>query len=125
MEPTLLDADVIIIDEAHHFRNTGIKGLGTRSPSRYRLLQNCINNSKRKKQLYFLTATPVNNSIHDFRHVVELFTGNQPDHFASTLGIHNLQSHFIRLENAILRKFPNSDQLNLFVDAEMDEAEKI
>lgn len=29
-------ADVILIDEAHHFRNPGIKGEGARRPSRYR-----------------------------------------------------------------------------------------
>jgi len=28
---TLRDADVVIIDEAHHFRNPGIKGEGIRS----------------------------------------------------------------------------------------------
>ncbi|MFN7341918.1 MAG: hypothetical protein ACK5TA_01135, partial [bacterium] len=33
---TLADADVIIIDEAHHFRNSGVAGSGTKDQSRYR-----------------------------------------------------------------------------------------
>ena len=36
---TLRDADVVIIDEAHHFRNPGVKGEGLKEPSRYRKLQ--------------------------------------------------------------------------------------
>ena len=37
IELTLKDADVVIIDEGHHFRNTGIKGEGIKKdPSRYR-----------------------------------------------------------------------------------------
>lgn len=39
MELTLRDADAVIIDEAHHFRNPGIAGEGVKAPSRYRLLQ--------------------------------------------------------------------------------------
>ncbi len=49
MELTIGDADAIIIDEAHHFRNPGIKGEGVRSPSRYRMLQNYLQTNVRKK----------------------------------------------------------------------------
>jgi hypothetical protein len=39
LELTLRDADVVLIDEAHHFRNPGVKGEGEGSdPSRYRKL---------------------------------------------------------------------------------------
>jgi hypothetical protein len=37
--------------------------------------------------VFLLTATPVNNSIHDFRHILELFTNGNETYFASRLGI--------------------------------------
>jgi superfamily II DNA or RNA helicase len=111
MALTLRDADAVIIDEAHHFRNPGIKGEGDRNPSRYRLLQRYLRSGERPKQLYLLTATPVNNSIHDFRHMVELLTGDQLDYFARDLGIHNLRSHFVALERGILKQLPGNPAL--------------
>ena len=44
---TLRDADVVIIDEAHHFRNPGIKGEGVKAPSRYRQLQDYLHSGDR------------------------------------------------------------------------------
>ena len=54
-------ADAIIIDEAHNFRNPGIAGEGERKESRYRVLQRIATG----KQVFMLTATPVNNSLLD------------------------------------------------------------
>jgi superfamily II DNA or RNA helicase len=125
METTLGDADAVIFDEAHHFRNPGIKGEGVKRPSRYRMLQDYLRFSERPKELYFLTATPVNNSVHDFRHVIELFTNGKENHFASSLGIHGLTSHFIQLEKNILKKLPSVDRLDLLLESERQEAEKI
>jgi len=62
LELTLRDADIVIIDEAHHFRNPGIAGEGERDPSRYRRLREFLVTG-RPKRLFLLTATPVNNSI--------------------------------------------------------------
>ncbi|MBI5683476.1 MAG: DEAD/DEAH box helicase family protein [Verrucomicrobia bacterium] len=121
---TLKDADVVIIDEAHHFRNPGIKGEGVKEKSRYRRLQEYIHSSGRPKQLFFLTATPVNNSVHDFRHVIELFTNANDQYFASRLGIHNLRAHFVQLERRILGKLPPTTQLDLEFGREAIEAEK-
>lgn len=59
IELTLRDADVVLIDEAHHFRNPGIKGEGQKEASRYRLLQQYLQSGGRPKQLFLLTATPV------------------------------------------------------------------
>lgn len=102
---TIKDADVILIDEAHHFRNPGVAGTGEKDPSRYRKLQQYIHQpGSRPKQVFFLTATPINNSIHDFRHILGLVTGEDQAYFTQggrNLGIHNLQSHFNQLE----RKF--------------------
>ena len=99
---TIKDADVIVIDEAHHFRNPGVAGTGEKQMSRYRKLQSYINQpDSRPKQVFFLTATPINNSVHDFRHIAGLVTGEDQAYFskgARNLGIHNLQSHFNELE---------------------------
>jgi hypothetical protein len=124
MAMTLRDADVVIIDEAHHFRNAGIKGEGIREPSRYRKLQQYLHSGDRPKQIYFLTATPVNNSIHDFRRMIELFTNGNEQFFAATLGIHSLRAHFIQLERRILGAKTASQQLELEFGPEILEAEK-
>ena len=125
IELTIRDADVVIIDEAHHFRNPGIKGEGVKAPSRYRQLQGYLKSSDRPKQVFYLTATPINNSIHDLRHIIELFTGADERHFAVTLGIHSLRRHFIDLEKAILRQLPAPERLDLLLQTEMREAERL
>ena len=91
-----------MIDEAHHFRNPGVAGTGEKDPSRYRKLRQYINQpGSRPKQVFYLTATPINNSVHDFRHILGLVTGENQAYFTEggrNLGIHNLQSHFNQLE---------------------------
>jgi superfamily II DNA or RNA helicase len=124
IEMTVRDADAVIIDEAHHFRNPGIAGEGAKTPSRYRLLQGYLQGSDRPKQVFCLTATPVNNSVHDFRHMIELYTGGDERRFAPTLGIHSLRRHFIDLERKILGKLPASEQMSLVVEADIREAER-
>ncbi len=70
-------ADAIVIDEAHHFRNPGILGTGEHLPSRYRRLFDICEG----KQMFLLTATPVNNRLIDLQHMMELFTRKQADYF--------------------------------------------
>ena len=83
-------AEVIIIDEAHHFRS--------RASGRYRKLFEMMN-SGFQKQMYMLTATPINNSFLDLQHLIELFTHRQDDYFAEApLGIHSLSGHFKKME---------------------------
>jgi len=96
-------ADAIVIDEAHHFRNPGVKGTGERKPSRYRQLYDLMEGPNGIKQLFMLTATPVNNRLDDVRHMTELFS-RQDDYFKSTLGINSLSGHFIRMEHELARK---------------------
>src|SRR5680860_54853 len=69
-------ADVVVIDEAHHFRNPGRRGEVDDGvePSRYFRLYDLLNNSQRAKTLFMLTATPINNRLSDFRHMTELFS---------------------------------------------------
>jgi len=122
MELTLRDADVVLIDEAHHFRNPGIKGEGEKEASRYRLLQQYLQSGDRPKQLFLLTATPINNSIHDFRHMIEL-AGNETI-FATQLGIHNLRAHFNQLEKKLFGKQPEEATAQLDFGPEIFEAEQ-
>lgn len=83
-------AEVIIIDEAHHFRN--------RASSRYRKLFDMMQ-SGTKKQMFMMTATPINNSFLDLQHLIELFTHRQDDYFSDApLGIHSLSGHFKKME---------------------------
>jgi len=83
-------ADVIIIDEAHHFRN--------QASNSYRKLYDMVEG----KQLFFLTATPINNSTLDLQHLIELFSRREPDYFRS-LGINSLAGHFRGLEGALAK----------------------
>src|SRR5690606_32018345 len=107
-------AHAVIIDEAHHFRNPGRKasdddsgierdpsgrlvGASDKGPSRYRLLADLIANGPHPKTVFMLTATPINNKLADFRHMVELFSQQQDDYFRS-IGVHSLRGHFTKME---------------------------
>jgi superfamily II DNA or RNA helicase len=101
-------ADIVIIDEAHHFRNPGVRG-GSGAPSRYFKLFELLESTIRPKTLFMLTATPINNRLSDFRHMVELFTRRDEAYFAHTLGVNNLRAHFNNLEKA-MRRVSGADQ---------------
>lgn len=88
MQEVAEKADVVIIDEAHHFRNQAARS--------YRKLYEMLEG----KQVFLLTATPINNSSLDLQHLIELFSRRRPDHFRS-LGIHSLPGHFRMLEKAL------------------------
>lgn len=80
--------DVIIIDEAHHFRN--------HASNRGRLLIELAEN----KKLYLLTATPINNSIDDIYHLINYFAQNNRRHFAE-IGVHDFRKHFRNIEKRL------------------------
>jgi superfamily II DNA or RNA helicase len=96
-------ADVVIIDEAHHFRNPGSQGNADEEvePSRYYQLYNLLDQAARPKTLFMLTATPINNRLSDFRHMAELFTRRDEAYFARTLGVNNLRAHFNQMEKVL------------------------
>lgn len=104
-------ADVVLIDEAHHFRNPGYAGTGRgslraagdRRPSRYHQMFELIGDSK---QVFLLTATPVNNGLLDLQHMIELFSRRRADHFKD-LGIHSLQGHIRKLEKSVQQTTAN------------------
>lgn len=118
LEQVATEADVIIIDEAHHFRNTGTKGedSGDRQSRYWKLFDIAAG-----KHMFLLTATPINNRLTDFQHMVELFTQKQTDHFAGgTLGIHSLPGYIRQLEKRIEEEIyggKDDDEL-IFDDAE-------
>ena len=96
-------ADVVVIDEAHHFRNPGRQGDPARGtePSRYYRLFELLDNAERPKILFMLTATPINNRLSDFRHMTELFTRRDEAWFARTIGVNNLRAHFNQMEKTL------------------------
>jgi len=92
-------ADVIIIDEAHHFRNRGIRGTdpGERLSHYWRLFDICED-----KTVFMLTATPINNRLTDLQHMIELFSRLKSDYFSDApLAIRSLQGHFLKMEKAL------------------------
>ena len=117
-------ADVVVIDEAHHFRNPGRRGNPEEGvdPSRYYQLYDLLDNSIRQKSLFMLTATPINNRLSDFRHMAELFTRGDEAYFARNLGVNNLRSHFNSMERA-LRTTVGQDSVD--VSEHMFEAQEI
>ena len=93
MKQIAWQADCMVIDEAHNFRN--------RSSQRYRKLFEVIGEGK-QKQLFMLTATPINNSFLDLQHLIELFTQCDDSYFAvPPLGIHSLKGRIRTMENQL------------------------
>ena len=96
--------DVIIIDEAHHFRNAGSNR------------GQCLIELAKEKKLYLLTATPINNSLDDISNLINYF-GQSPNHFAR-IGVHDFRKHFRDIEKRfedehaeIVEKVDNEDLL--------------
>lgn len=89
---SVADVDVILVDEAHNFRNKRAK--------RYMQLENILAANGRRgrdggrKKLILLTATPINNNIFDLYNQINLFTGNDRTYFASA-GIGDLYKYFL------------------------------
>ena len=96
-------ADVVVIDEAHHFRNPGRRGDPRKGiqPSRYYRMFDLLDDAERPKTLFLLTATPINNRLSDFRHMAELFTRRDEKYFARTVGVNHLKAHFNQMEKAL------------------------
>ena len=97
--------EVLIIDEAHHFRN--------RASNRYKKLFDIIGQGH-EKQVFMLTATPINNSFLDLQHLIELFTQRQEDFFAiPPLGINSLTGHFRKMESRLEQAHGDASQLDI------------
>jgi len=91
-------ADAIVVDEAHHFRNPGIKGEEGERQSHYWQFYDIAEG----KDLFLQTATPINNQLIDLQHMIELFSRRQTDYFKDApLGIHSLPGHFRKMEKEL------------------------
>jgi superfamily II DNA or RNA helicase len=100
MDQICKQAEVILIDESHHFRN--------RHTSRYQKLFDIAED----KKIILLTATPVNNTLFDLLHQIELFSRRDERYFSDApLGIHSLRGHFIRLEKYIQNELSSIEEL--------------
>lgn len=82
------DADLIIVDESHNFRNP--------SANRYDNLSRLLRTDQRKK-LVLMTATPINTSVFDLYQQVRLITGDRDDYLAG-VGIPSLWGYFVQAE---------------------------
>jgi superfamily II DNA or RNA helicase len=116
-------ADVIIVDEAHHFRNPGIRGEDPSQPeSHYWAFANLC----AEKDVYLLTATPVNNRLIDLQHMIELFTQRKQDYFkAAPLGIHSLSGHFRKMEKELERRVSAQEHEEEGIETNQVEAEQV
>ena len=87
------DADIILIDESHNFRNSATQ--------RYENLERLISlnggrgREGQRKKMILLTATPINNDLLDLYHQINLITRNDRGYFAA-IGIGNLHRYFLR-----------------------------
>jgi len=90
------EVDVIIMDEAHHFRNP--------RSNRGELFMELAAG----KKLYMLTATPINNSLDDLYHLINYFAQGKKDYFAS-IRIQNLRGHFLDAEKRMVKKHPETE----------------
>ncbi len=134
-------AQVVIVDEAHHFRNPGtrgetpidlslftdearagqIKGIGKVKPSRYRKLFELAEN----KPLFLLTATPINNELSDLRHMIELFSRRREDHFGRSLGINSLRAHFIAMEKQLEALAHRRGEGDASIETDLEQAREV
>lgn len=82
--------DAIVIDEAHNFRNQA----ADRTRKLFEMAEG--------KQVFLLTATPINNKLRDLQHLIELFSRKESGYFKQApLGIHSLPGHFMKMEKAL------------------------
>lgn len=97
-------ADVIIIDEAHNFRNHG-KTPNEENPwgSRWWRMQEIC----KGKIVFLLTATPINNTFFDLVHQAELFTGVDADDYFASIGISSLRKYTVDLEKPFKSGIPD------------------
>ena len=91
--------DLIIVDEAHKFRNDTAEGFDElqricKTPS-----LRVVNGERQAKRVMLVSATPLNNKPDDIRNLVALFQ----DLKHSTLGVANLQHFFAQREKEYRR----------------------
>jgi superfamily II DNA or RNA helicase len=87
------DADVILVDESHNFRND--------KANRYLKLDEVIHHNRgrgrdgERKKVILLSATPINNDLYDLANQIRLFTQSEPDYFREA-GVGDFNAYFRR-----------------------------
>ena len=82
---------LVIVDEAHNFRNP--------HSNRFQNLMEVLQGGPQDKEVLLLTATPINNSIRDLYSLYRLMTRDRDDFFANTnLRIRSLREFFKQVE---------------------------
>lgn len=82
---------LVIVDEAHNFRNP--------NANRFQSLMELLQGGPQDKEVLLLTATPINNSIRDLYSLYRLMTRDRDDFFATTnLRIRSLREFFKQVE---------------------------
>ena len=101
-------ADVVIIDEAHNFRNHGTNPTEDNPwGSRWWRMQRICEG----KTVFLLTATPINNSLFDLVHQAELFTGVSADDYFASIGINSLRKYTVELEKPFKSAVPDHEAI--------------
>jgi superfamily II DNA or RNA helicase len=91
------DADVVLIDESHNFRNPNAQ--------RYASIENILGGGGRRgrdgtrKKVILLTATPINNDLMDLYNQLSLITGGDRSYFAAS-GIGDMYRYFLAARRA-------------------------
>ena len=104
------DAEVILIDESHNFRN--------RTTQRYENLERIISSNGRRgrdgsrKKLILLTATPVNNNIFDLYNQISLISGGDRAYFSGA-GIGDLHRFFLNARRNVADDQVGAELFNL------------
>jgi len=85
------DADLILVDESHNFRNDGA--------NRYLALDALVQShggrgrDGQRKKIILISATPINNDLYDLLRQIQLFTQSEPDYFRDA-GIGDVNAYF-------------------------------
>lgn len=85
------DFDLLVIDESHNFRNYSWVNDEFKSKSRYQHLMEKVIKSGRNTKVLLLSATPVNNRMHDLNNQIKFIT-NDNDSALKDYGIDSIKS---------------------------------
>ncbi|EGZ31717.1 DEAD/DEAH box helicase [Malacoplasma iowae] len=85
------DFDLLVIDESHNFRNYSWVNDEFKSKSRYQHLMEKVIKSGRNTKVLLLSATPVNNRMHDLNNQIKFIT-NDNDSALKEYGIDSIKS---------------------------------